>query len=474
MAAAVRFRPPHAVAGCETKLAITAVGLVQGVAYSLVVFVKRADDVIYADETSLTWSREMAAASGDSTDTHGFEFMLPPLTAGSHTVRATLLDAYTGEELASMVQQLLPTVDHVHRRQELLRKWRHEQKQYRASAGTDGNEQLDIGRTIAILLSGLSKPITSTRVLPSIVENIIKPLGRKNVHFFVHTSPGNCSKAEMLAHPKDACCDDTEGTASHCGWPPWAAVSSGRNAGAEKTAALVSMYRDSLNESLRGIVVEEDYRGSNWMLSPQWMLSPRIKLDVVPSADVNSSSTRKLQWVLQFERLRDLYALVLAEEQRMMQRYSHVIRMRTDSTWLSAWKETEALHKLVPPRDYVVAFSNPHHHSGEPYIPDFFWIASRAAAKSTMVDFADSLPLPVDRKEIYDFFGCPWDPTGSARRKQTARDPCFKSVLGPNSIWPEVLCKMFMMRRFRIADSCTLTGPFRHSGQNMAGNLYCP
>ena len=90
MAAAVRFRPPHAVAGCETKLAITAVGLVQGVAYSLVVFVKRADDVIYADETSLTWSRDMAGVSGDTRkSTH----MLPPLTAGEHTVRATLLDA---------------------------------------------------------------------------------------------------------------------------------------------------------------------------------------------------------------------------------------------------------------------------------------------------------------------------------------------------------------------------------------------
>ena len=358
-----------------------------------------------------------------------------------------------------MVQQLLPTVDHVHRRQELLRKWRHEQKQYRASAGTDGNEQLDIGRTIAILLSGLSKPITSTRVLPSIVENIIKPLGRKNVHFFVHTSPGNCSKAEMLAHPKDACCDDTEGTASHCGWPPWAAVSSGRNAGAEKTAALVSMYRDSLNESLRGIVVEEDYRGSNW-------------------DNITSSDGDKLQYLsrnsgLQFERLRDLYPLVLAEERRMLQRYSHVIRMRTDSTWLSAWKEVEVLHRLILPLDFVVAFPNPHHHSASSFIPDVFWIASRAAAKSAMVGFANSLTLPVDRKEIYDYFGCPWEERLFWVPRAHHFDPCFTPVRGPNSIFPEVLVKMFMTRRFRMADSCTFTGPWRHSGRNTPRIDFC-
>jgi len=32
------------------------------------------------------------------------------------------------------------------------------------------------------------------------------------------------------------------------------------------------------------------------------------------------------------------------------------------------------------------------------YMSDTYWIASRASAKNTMVDFADSLQLPVDRK----------------------------------------------------------------------------
>ena len=90
MAAAVYFRAPHVVAGCATELAIKAVGLVQGVTYILELSVARGGDVVHLDQTSLTWSRDMAGVSGDTRkSTH----MLPPLTAGEHTVRATLLDA---------------------------------------------------------------------------------------------------------------------------------------------------------------------------------------------------------------------------------------------------------------------------------------------------------------------------------------------------------------------------------------------
>ena len=97
---------------CATELAITAVGLVQGVTYRLLVSVAQGGDIIHSDETSFTWSREMAAASGD---VHVFWHVLPPLTSGPHTVRATLQDAAAGDdgesELASMVQQLHPIED---------------------------------------------------------------------------------------------------------------------------------------------------------------------------------------------------------------------------------------------------------------------------------------------------------------------------------------------------------------------------
>ena len=361
---------------------------------------------------------------------------------------------------------------------------------------TDDNEHLDIGSTIAILLSGLTVPITSTHVLPSIVKNIIEPLGSHNIHVFVHTSPWNVTRHDDGSHTCHA-------PSSACGAPPsWATVGSGGEEGAAKTRELVGMYMDALNESARAIVVDRDYLGSS-------------SVQITTSGDSNHHSRdpggrytgreERVQsgfqgedtWVpriwehylqkktiidagVQFERLRDLYPLVLAEERRMLQRYSHVIRMRTDSTWLSAWKEVEVLHKKVPPRDFVVAFPNPHHHSGTPFIPDLFWIASRAAAKATMVGFAESLALPLDRKAIYDYFGCPWEPEASNQRfqgaLQSARhvDPCFVSVLGPNSIFIEVRLKMFMMmQRLEFANSCLWTGPYRHTGSHATLDYCC-
>ena len=111
VAAAVRFRTPHIVAGSATELAITAVGLVQGVTYRLMVSVARLGNVVHIDESSVTWSREMASASGD---VHVFTLSLPPLSSGPHTVaatvQATLLDAAAGTEeeavLASMVKSI--------------------------------------------------------------------------------------------------------------------------------------------------------------------------------------------------------------------------------------------------------------------------------------------------------------------------------------------------------------------------------
>ena len=114
MAAAVRFGAPCCVAGCEADLNVTASGLVRGVTYRLLVVVARGGDAIYADETSITWSAEMAEKATPA-GSHLFQRMLPPLPAGPHTVRATLLDAAadTTEDtmLSSMVQQLDPRVD---------------------------------------------------------------------------------------------------------------------------------------------------------------------------------------------------------------------------------------------------------------------------------------------------------------------------------------------------------------------------
>ena len=103
VAAAVRFRAPHCVAGCATELNITAAGMMQGVAYRLLVTVMRGGDVVCTDET---WSHE----TGVQGTAHVFEHVLPPLSAGPHTMRVTLFDAAVGQKeeamLTSMVQRL--------------------------------------------------------------------------------------------------------------------------------------------------------------------------------------------------------------------------------------------------------------------------------------------------------------------------------------------------------------------------------
>ena len=249
VAAAVRFRAPHVVAGCSTELDVTAIGLVQGVTYRLVVSVARAGDVVHVHETSIAWSREMAAANGD---VHVFAHVLPPLSGHPHTVRATLQDVVAGVDgeavLASMVQQLHLTEDlaagatcagqnldvssmhklgladdiklaagkavggeHPFRtdaaaasasRRKIHANFE-EVEMSKPGIGrtrTNDNEHLDIGRTVAILLSGLTVPMTSTHVLPGIVENIIGPFGTNNVHVFVHTSPWNLTGQNDFSH----------------------------------------------------------------------------------------------------------------------------------------------------------------------------------------------------------------------------------------------------------------------------------
>ena len=115
VAACVRFSKPQVVAGRTTELAITAVGLVQGVTYRLVVSVARGGSTVFSREMSVTWSRGGSTTSGD---VHVFAHTLPPLPSGPHTVRATLLDANAIQDqdpvLASMVQRLDPTEDGDH------------------------------------------------------------------------------------------------------------------------------------------------------------------------------------------------------------------------------------------------------------------------------------------------------------------------------------------------------------------------
>lgn len=112
LAVAVRLSAPSCVAGCATELKVIASGLVEGVTYRMLVEVWRGSDLIHADEISVAWSREIAEKAAPSSS-HLFQHMLPSLSVGPNTVRATLLDANVDEAdeaaLASVVHRIHAT-----------------------------------------------------------------------------------------------------------------------------------------------------------------------------------------------------------------------------------------------------------------------------------------------------------------------------------------------------------------------------
>ena len=148
IAAAVRFSAPCCVAGCAAELNVTAFGLVRGVTYRLLVVVARGGDAIYADETSITWSAEMAEKATPA-GSHLFQRMLPPLPAGPHTVRATLLDAAadTTEDamLSSMVRQLDPWEDRAAGSTPTQRSYQHAMEEGRVAGRYKDRAAINIG-----------------------------------------------------------------------------------------------------------------------------------------------------------------------------------------------------------------------------------------------------------------------------------------------------------------------------------------
>ena len=119
------------------------------------------------------------------------------------------------------------------------------------------------------------------------------------------------------------------------------------------------MYRELVPVSvLRAVVVT----------SPDYGRTPQtIHLSNRYSAPINSTDeagsgipgvprfwehpfeTYPLVHLLQFESLVDIFRLVLREEIRQQQRYSHVVRMRTDAMWSVRWAPYWQLRTLLPP-----------------------------------------------------------------------------------------------------------------------------
>jgi hypothetical protein len=210
------------------------------------------------------------------------------------------------------------------------------------------NGHLPVGDKVAILIVGLSRSITPALMLPSLREHVLRGLGEKHVHVFVHT----CARANSDFSDEQQTAERQE---------------------------LVDMYRELIPEEvLKAVVVTSPDYG-------RYQVHIRLATELNSSDEAMRGVPRMWEYpferypltlIIQFDSMQDLFRLVLREEIRQEERYSHMIRIRTDSIWSARWPPHHVLSARVPPASNSVAVVP----TQGPLLDDHFWISSRAAA----------------------------------------------------------------------------------------------
>jgi hypothetical protein len=191
------------------------------------------------------------------------------------------------------------------------------------------NSHLPVDNKIAIMLSGQTRAMT-----PSAIGTLKRHVldRHPNAHVFVHSSP--------LSHSEEA------------------------------MHGLKEMYKQAIGEQLKAVIITPASYGKASSFFCHYA-SPEEDL-----FDEPGSSTVALQ----FLRLSELMPLLLREERYQEARYSHVVRMRTDITWLRDWPDLSLLHTLIPPDSKILATDL----QGGAMVFDGFWIAGRTSQQSAL------------------------------------------------------------------------------------------
>ena len=348
-------------------------------------------------------------------------------------------------------------------------------------AAKSDNSHLQVGSKVAILMVGLTKSITPAVTLPAFKQHVVQALGKGVVDVFVHTSPLFRSGAD-----KDSL--------------------------ARERQEIRDMYEELLGKAALKAIVVTDSRFENTPRTVFVSGEDPTPVSLAAEERIHAGNLPRF-WehhlrvhqhsLVWFYSLRHLFRLVLREEALRHERYSHVIRMRTDVIWLSSWANYSFLRAHVPPLSSTVAAAPT---EGQLFV-DHFWIAARGAARRAFVDMPYAMEMPVDRREMYEAFGCTWDAklmkelhykfghatvepsydidslplsehdvidgkvygkTLSLDMYNSTEDACYVSVLGPhssNGIYAEALVKFWLLRfGVRFLACCALTGEFVHSG----------
>eukprot|EP00802_Teleaulax_amphioxeia_P010394 Tamp_10422.p1 GENE.Tamp_10422~~Tamp_10422.p1 ORF type:complete len:540 (-),score=79.06 Tamp_10422:54-1673(-) len=291
------------------------------------------------------------------------------------------------------------------------------------SGGPDGGERVDTwldngalpaGRRVALIVVGLGKPGVTEHALRSIQANVVNANGGGDrVHVFVNAEPEH----------------------------------------GLSVSALEGLIKARLDQSsLKGFTIVPSG-------------ATRAKMRAV-----NAWTTPVLKRV-QFDRGRDTFPLVLAQEQRNGERYAAVCRLRTDTIWLDTW-DIEAMTNMQANTVAGPTWDNPG------WRKDLFWIAGRDAAwraftlpsTFSFLDISDAdmwEMLQCDRRAPEDDWFVQGDGTFSARACEDVIPQRPRSA--PEVTLTYALRKMGLEMR----DACLYTGPALTFGSHIPFDVTC-
>jgi len=258
---------------------------------------------------------------------------------------------------------------------------------------------------------GVYKPgVTNDLTLPSVVKEVLGGLGEQNVDIYVHSS-GPKMNIESIRHEFRA-------------WLPRRTLK-----------ALIVRSLDLQPLRLLDDPTEQEFWSRN-----------RENGNVIWES--------RTVYVQQFERLKELYGLILAQELRNGERYSHMVRMRTDAIWINRWPS------VLPVPEGQVAGPN---FDRAGILRDSFWICSRETSWGMFYEAPFMLQMPWDRNDILRDTGCHQHMSESQHPGESKLSTtCRSAVFGEKSIWPEALLTAYLRKRFgpRLRNSCDFSGEF--------------
>ena len=285
------------------------------------------------------------------------------------------------------------------------------------------NSLLPLGHRVAILISGLwESGFTDRWAIPSMRSHVMRPLTRSGVgevHFFVHSEPEASSNMTLLE--------------------------------------LENVWSEMLGSGLKGIFIK-------------------------PGGVHRTEGRFSHGQYRQFNRIRELFDMVLGHEVSMGARYSHVIRMRTDAIWVQDLPSYSDLVWAVPagkvaavPERRVQKFTSPHGLALEDLVTNVFWISSRANAWWLTAMMPVLLMRSIDQPSLASVLQCQDsqmekkfstvdDQNEREQMLKKTQKACSDHVLrADRGVTDEALFSYLLHRHVgpaNILDSCAITGDF--------------